>query len=86
MTAEEALELLRANVLAVLDGVPDAVPPDQVVAESTLADLGLSSLERLDVLVGSLDDAGLSPSVDVLDGAHTLAELAEVLATATRAW
>lgn len=76
MTRDEAFDVLRANVLAVRGDLP----PEQVRPDRTLAELDLSSLDRLDVLVGALDDVGLPPSTDLLAGAHTLGELAQALA------
>jgi len=78
MTEAEAFSVLRANVLLVRDDVPET----EVRRERTLASLDLSSLDRLDVLVGALDDVGLPPKVDVLAGARTLGELAAALAGA----
>jgi hypothetical protein len=78
MTQDEAFTVLRANVLLVRDDVPAT----EVRPERTLASLDLSSLDRLDVLVGALDDVGLPPKVDVLTGARTLGELAAALAEA----
>jgi hypothetical protein len=80
MSPEEALEVLLANLAATC---PSLVG---VTASDTLGELGLSSLDRLDVLVGALDDLGLPPTVDVLSGAQTLGELAAARAgVATRA-
>lgn len=71
---EDALEVLLANLASVC---PSLVA---VTTDHTLSELGLSSLDRLDVLVGALDDLGLPPTVDVLSGADTLGELAVALA------
>ena len=74
MSREEALAVLLANLAATCPSLTG------VTADDTLRGLGLSSLDRLDVLVGALDDVGLPPTVDVLSGAETLGELAEALA------
>lgn len=74
MTREEALEVLLANLAATCPALASPTEDD------TLAGLGLSSLDRLDVLVGALDDVGLPPTVDVLSCAETLGELASALA------
>jgi hypothetical protein len=74
VSRDEALGVLLANLAAVCPAL------GAVTTEDTLSGLGLSSLDRLDVLVGALDDLGLPPTVDVLSGADTLGGLAAALA------
>ena len=74
LSQAEALEVLLANLAATCPSLRGVGTGD------ALSELGLSSLDRLDVLVGALDDLGLPPTVDLLAGARTLGELAAALA------
>lgn len=54
-TKEEIFELLKSNLL---DIVPE-IDPDQVQPEASMKDLGANSIDRVDVILQTIEALGL---------------------------
>ncbi|HEY0791887.1 MAG TPA: phosphopantetheine-binding protein [Chthoniobacterales bacterium] len=72
---EAIFKVVKANVLKVL---PD-LAPDEVKAERSLADLGANSVDRVEVVMYSLEDLELNVPTARLHGLQNLAELVDLL-------
>ena len=68
-------EVVKANVLKVL---PELVS-DEVKVESSLSDLGANSVDRVEVVLYSLEDLNLKVPTARLHGLKNLAELVDLL-------
>lgn len=55
MTRDEVFAVVKANVLAIL---PD-LPPDAIAIDQSLKDLGANSLDRMDIVVNSMEELGV---------------------------
>jgi polyketide biosynthesis acyl carrier protein len=75
MTRELVQEVVSRNIRLVL---ADA-PVDRIGPGVRLSDLGADSMDRLDVVVGALDDLGLDLSADRLAGVHDIDSLVDAL-------
>ncbi|AJC59426.1 MULTISPECIES: phosphopantetheine-binding protein [Streptomyces] len=72
---DEVFALVRTHLLAIRpDLVADGVQPDRSMRE-----LGVNSLDRLDVVVATLTDLGVDVPNDELAAATDLGELAEII-------
>lgn len=75
MTAEEIFEVVRGVVLEIL---PD-LDPDAVTMQSSLAQLGANSIDRLDVTLGAMEALSLRVPITAFAGASNLEGLVGVL-------
>ena len=78
MTAEEIFAILRSNVLEIL---PDT-DADTIVPGADLGDLGANSLDRVDILAGTLDTLGLDGQASKFAGITELGTLTKSLLSA----
>ena len=82
MLAED-VDQARATVWSVVERnirqVQPDLPDDAVSADVALSDLVTDSMDRLDVVVGTLDDLGLELSADRVAGARDLGSLVDAL-------
>lgn len=75
MTHDKIWEVLCRHVLDVLtDLQTDEIDPAQ-----NLRDLGANSLDRMDIVVGAVDELRLNVPVAALAAAPTLGDLADLL-------
>ena len=72
---EAIFEVVKANVLKVL---PDLVP-DEVKVDRSLTELGANSVDRVEVVMYSLEDLELNVPTARLHGLRNLAELVDLL-------
>jgi polyketide biosynthesis acyl carrier protein len=75
VTRDQVLAAVRHNVTQVL---PD-LDPARIVPERSLTELGANSIDRMDVVVGSLEDLDLEIPGHRLAGAKDIGSLVEVL-------
>jgi polyketide biosynthesis acyl carrier protein len=75
MTRDDVLRLVRARAAAVL---PDA-DLDRIDPDASLADLGASSLDRMDIVVASQEELGISVPAEAFAEVRNLGQLVEVL-------
>jgi len=75
MTHDKIWEVLCRHVLDVLDDVRK----DEVQPGRSLRDLGANSLDRMDILVGAVNELRLEVPTAALATTPTLGELAELL-------
>nr|WP_042180996.1 phosphopantetheine-binding protein [Kibdelosporangium sp. MJ126-NF4]CEL14734.1 hypothetical protein [Kibdelosporangium sp. MJ126-NF4]CTQ96636.1 hypothetical protein [Kibdelosporangium sp. MJ126-NF4] len=81
-TREEVFSVVRGAALA----VDPALEADQIRPDVALADLGFSSLDRMDVVCDALDQLGLPLDAELLAGVSNLGELVDAVhAAACRA-
>ncbi|MER7183618.1 phosphopantetheine-binding protein [Streptomyces hyaluromycini] len=75
MTHDEIWEVLCRHVRDVLGGLQD----DEIHPRQKLRDLGANSLDRMDILVGTVDELRLTVPTGALAAEPTLGGLAELL-------
>jgi polyketide biosynthesis acyl carrier protein len=75
VTRDHVREVVANNIRLVLSDVDI----ERIGPGVSLSDLGADSMDRLDVVVGSLDDLGLHLSADRLAGVHDIDSLVEAL-------
>lgn len=75
MTWDEVLQLVRDRAAAVL---PET-DPDRIHPDVSLADLGVSSLDRMDIVVASQDELGISVPAAAFAEVGNLRQLVDVL-------
>ncbi|MFG2525392.1 phosphopantetheine-binding protein [Streptomyces sp. NPDC048527] len=75
MTREKILEVLCRHVLEVLGDLQDV----EIHPEQNLRDLGANSLDRMDILIGAMDELRLDAPMPALVDAPTIGDLAELL-------
>ncbi|MEV6167709.1 phosphopantetheine-binding protein [Streptomyces sp. NPDC051954] len=75
MTRDKIWEVLCRHVLDVLTDLQD----DEIHPGQNLRDLGANSLDRMDILVGAVDELHLKVPTAALAATPTLGELAERL-------
>ncbi|MEU3520613.1 phosphopantetheine-binding protein [Streptomyces sp. NPDC006654] len=75
MTPDHVWDVLRRHVLAVLSDLDD----EEVRPELSLKDLGANSLDRMDILVGAMEELQLNLPPGELTGAPTLGALTDLL-------
>ncbi|MDA3627074.1 phosphopantetheine-binding protein [Saccharopolyspora oryzae] len=75
LTREEVFAVVRANILSVR---PD-IDPAEIGEDRSMTDLGCDSLDRMDVVVGSLDAMGLELNSETFAGVHDIGGLVDVL-------
>ncbi|WP_424216136.1 phosphopantetheine-binding protein (plasmid) [Streptomyces sp. BI20] len=75
MTPEDVYATLHRHTREVLHHLP----PDRITPDSRLADLGADSLDRMDILVGTVEELGLSLDPTTMAAAPDLAHLARAL-------
>lgn len=75
MTWDEMLLLVRGRAAAVL---PDT-DIDRIDPDASLADLGVSSLDRMDIVVTSQDELGISVPAAAFAEVRNLRQLVDVL-------
>ncbi|MGD3110842.1 phosphopantetheine-binding protein [Streptomyces sp. YGL11-2] len=74
-TPDDVFNLVRTHLLAIRpDLAADSVRPD-----CSMRELGVNSLDRLDVVVATLTDLGVEVPNDELAAATDLGELAEII-------
>lgn len=79
MTADRIFELLCAQARIVIPELSER----SIAPTDAMADLGLDSIDRSEVIVGALDKLGLKVRMVDLHGPRNLGELAELLASKT---
>jgi polyketide biosynthesis acyl carrier protein len=72
---QRIFEVIKANTLKVLADVR----PEQVTPETALSDLGANSVDRVEVVMYSMEDLGLSVPPGELHAVANLRGLVEVL-------
>jgi polyketide biosynthesis acyl carrier protein len=75
MDEQTIFEVIRRNVLAV---VPE-VAAEAIVADCTLSDLGLNSLDRVDVVTLAMEELGISVPVHEFHRGDTIEALVKVM-------
>ncbi|KUN37995.1 hypothetical protein ACF081_27230 [Streptomyces longwoodensis] len=75
MTRDQVSAVVRENILAVR---PD-LDPSEIREDRTMEELGCSSLDRLDVVVGCLDACDLDLRAERLDGVTGIGGLVDAL-------
>lgn len=82
MQADEkpALGVLGVRISSAL---PELTPGD-IRSSSTLSELGLDSMERLDIVVGSADDLGVIVDPRDFTSSNTIGDIARQLAGSPR--
>lgn len=78
---QRAFVVVKHQLLAV---VPE-IEPDLVTPQAALVDLGAGSLDRLDVVVGAIEELGLTTPAHHFAGARTTGELVRLLVEEVRA-
>jgi polyketide biosynthesis acyl carrier protein len=72
---EEIFEVVKANTLKVL---PDLLA-DDVTIDKNLTDLGANSVDRVEVVIYSLEELGLKVPTAELHGVRNLRDLVDLL-------
>ncbi|ODU99470.1 MAG: hypothetical protein ABT15_31610 [Pseudonocardia sp. SCN 73-27] len=75
-----AREVVEARISSAL---PELTPED-IRSSSTLSELGLDSMERLDIVVGSADDLGVIVDPRDFTSSNTIGDIALQLARSPR--
>ncbi|QUH03652.1 hypothetical protein HUO13_25050 [Saccharopolyspora erythraea] len=75
MTRDEVFAVVRENILA----VRSEVDPAEIREDRSMHDLGCDSLDRMDVVVGSLDQVGLELRPERFAGVRDIGGLVDVL-------
>jgi polyketide biosynthesis acyl carrier protein len=68
-------EVVRANTLKVL---PD-LHPDDITIDKSLTDLGANSVDRIEVVIYSLEELKLNVPISELQGIRNLSALVDLL-------
>ena len=79
MTKTEVFEVVKKNILEILD-----VRPDMVSIEKSLSDLGANSVDRMEVVTSSLQDLELKIPLVSFAAASNIEDLVDVLAANLR--
>ena len=74
MTREQIFETVKANVLTVL---PD-LNPQSIVVTASLTELGANSVDRVEVVMYSMESLQLKIPLVELHGARNLADLVDL--------
>jgi polyketide biosynthesis acyl carrier protein len=79
MTKTEVFEVVKKNILEILD-----VRPEMVSIEKSLSDLGANSVDRMEVVTSSLQDLELKVPLVSFAAATNIEDLVDVLAANLR--
>ena len=74
-TREEVFSVVKENVVGILDELDEAL----IVETAALKDLGANSLDRAEIVTGSMEDLGLSFPMRELAGVSNIGELVSFL-------
>jgi polyketide biosynthesis acyl carrier protein len=72
---QQIFEIVKANTVRVL---PD-VNPDEITIDRRLADLGANSVDRMEVVMNSIEDLNLQVPLTALHGIGDLRALVDLL-------
>jgi polyketide biosynthesis acyl carrier protein len=75
LTREKVWEIVARNIRQML---PD-LPPERICSEVSMSDLGADSMDRMDVVIGAMDELGLELSGASLAGVHDIGSLVDAL-------
>ncbi|MDA3644100.1 hypothetical protein LZ318_32205 [Saccharopolyspora indica] len=75
LTREDVFAVVRGNILSVRSDID----PAEIREDRSMTDLGCDSLDRMDVVVGSLDEIGLELRAETFAGVQDIAGLVDVL-------
>lgn len=79
MTQPEILACVSKNILDVL---PD-LSPDDIAVDSVLIDLGCNSVDRMDVIIMSMEEIGIKVPLMSFSKVTTVGDLVSVLQTSS---
>ncbi len=74
-TREEVFSVVKENVVGILDELDESL----IVEAAALKDLGANSLDRAEIVTGSMEDLGLSFPMRELAGVGNIGELVSFL-------
>lgn len=75
LTREDVFAVVRGNILSVRSDID----PAEIREDRSMTDLGCDSLDRMDVVVGSLDEIGLELQAETFAGVQNIRGLVDVL-------
>ncbi|MGW1682581.1 phosphopantetheine-binding protein [Saccharopolyspora sp. NPDC002376] len=75
LTREEVFAVVRGTILSVRSDID----PAEICEDRSMTDLGCDSLDRMDVVVGSLDAIGLELQAESFAGVQDIGGLVDVL-------
>ncbi|MED5464680.1 MAG: phosphopantetheine-binding protein [Myxococcota bacterium] len=74
-SADEVFSVVKENILGLLEDLSES----DITLESSLKELGANSLDRADIVTGSMEDLGLSFPMRELAGIGNVGELVTFL-------
>ncbi|MER7011651.1 phosphopantetheine-binding protein [Saccharopolyspora sp. NPDC000359] len=75
LTRDDVFAVVRRNILSVRSDID----PAEICEDRSMTDLGCDSLDRMDVVVGSLDEIGLELQAEAFAGVQDIGGLVDVL-------
>lgn len=75
MTRDEVFAVVKANVQLIL---PD-LPPDAISMDQSLKDLGANSIDRMDIVVNSMEELGVKVPLTNFAAARNIGGVVDLL-------
>jgi len=75
ITKAEVFDIVKNNILEILP----KIPPEMISIEKSLSDLGANSVDRMDVVIMSMEDLGVKIPLISFAGVANIEGLVDVL-------